>query len=149
MALFLSKFVKEINALGSLTWQHNSSTISSRVYALCCCVDAPARAEVRNHSHFNGYFGCPWCLASGEHLEGYVRYRGTLPDEERTSEGVRRDMELATQTGRPVNGVKGPSPLVGLPLRLGVGFFCGLYALRAPWGHQAVHRVPLQLHKLS
>ncbi|KAM7291259.1 hypothetical protein ISCGN_027832 [Ixodes scapularis] len=115
MALFLEKFVEEVNALDSLTWHHNSSTISSKVYALCCCVDAPARAEVRNHSHFNGYFGCPWCLASGEHLEGCVRYRGTLPDEERTPQGVRRDMELATLTGRPVNGVKGPSPLARLP----------------------------------
>ncbi|KAG0443816.1 hypothetical protein HPB47_014494 [Ixodes persulcatus] len=115
MALFLEKFVEEVNALDSLTWRHNSSTISSKVYALCCCVDAPARAEVRNHSHFNGYFGCPWCLASGEHLDGCVRYRGTLPDEERTPQGVRRDMELATLTGRPVNGVKGPSPLARLP----------------------------------
>ncbi|KAG0444302.1 hypothetical protein HPB47_013947 [Ixodes persulcatus] len=115
MALFLEKFVEEVNALDSLTWRHNSSTISSKVYALCCCVDAPARAEVRNHSHFNGYFGCPWCLASGEHLEGCVRYRGTLPDEERTPQGIRRDMELATLTGKPANGVKGPSPLARLP----------------------------------
>ncbi|KAG0420800.1 hypothetical protein HPB47_003288 [Ixodes persulcatus] len=115
MAPFLEKFVEEVNALDSLTWHHNSSTIASNVYALCCCVDAPARAEVKNHSHFNGYFGCPWCLASGEHLEGCVRYRGTLPDEERTPQGVRRDMKLATLTGRPVNGVKGLSPLARLP----------------------------------
>ncbi|EEC06074.1 conserved hypothetical protein [Ixodes scapularis] len=46
---------------------------------------------------------------------GCVRYRGTLPDEERTPQGVRRDMEVATLTGRPVNGVKGPSPLARLP----------------------------------
>lgn len=70
MSLFMTKFVEEVTSLGLLTWEHNSTVLSSKVHALCCCVDAPARAEVRHHVQYNGYFGCTWCLASGEHLEG-------------------------------------------------------------------------------
>ncbi|KAG0429616.1 hypothetical protein HPB47_023442 [Ixodes persulcatus] len=115
MNLFMTRFVEEVTSVKAVTWEYDSTTISSNVHALCCCVDAPARAEVRNHIHFNGYFGCPWCLASGEHVGGSLRYRGTVADEERTPEGVRRDMELALQGGVSVNGVKGPSPLANLP----------------------------------
>ncbi|KAG0436799.1 hypothetical protein HPB47_017753 [Ixodes persulcatus] len=115
MSLFMTKFVEEVTSLGSLTWEHDSTVLSSKVHALCCCVDAPARAEVRHHVQYNGYFGCSWCLASGEHQEGSLRYRGKTPDEERTPEGVRRDMQLALLSGASVNGVKGPSPLTDLP----------------------------------
>ncbi|KAG0445061.1 hypothetical protein HPB47_000571 [Ixodes persulcatus] len=115
MSLFMTKFVEEVTSLGSLTWEHDSTVLSSKVHALCCCVDAPARAEVRHHVQYNGYFGCSWCLASGEHLEGSLRYRGKTPDEERTPEGVRRDMQLALLSGASVNGFKGPSPLTDLP----------------------------------
>ncbi|KAG0439871.1 hypothetical protein HPB47_016492 [Ixodes persulcatus] len=115
MNLFMTRFIEEVKSVKAVTWEYDSTTISSNVHALCCCVDAPARAEVSNHIHFNGYFGCPWCLASGEHVGGSLRYRGTVADEERTPEGVRRDMELALQGGVSVNGVKGPSPLANLP----------------------------------
>ncbi|KAG0444718.1 hypothetical protein HPB47_013467 [Ixodes persulcatus] len=115
MGLFMTKFVEEVTSLDTVTWKNDSTVMTSKVHALCCCVDAPARAEVRNHTHFNGYFGCPWCLASGEHMGGSLRYRGTVPDEERTPEGVLRDMKLALQSGVSVNGVKGPSPLATLP----------------------------------
>ncbi|XP_064481550.1 uncharacterized protein LOC135394638 [Ornithodoros turicata] len=39
-------------------------------------------------------------------------YEDTGP--ERTAEGVARDMELALQLETPINGIKGPSPLLGL-----------------------------------
>ncbi|KAG0436434.1 hypothetical protein HPB47_017949 [Ixodes persulcatus] len=115
MILFMTKFVEEVTSLGSLTWEHDSTVLSSKVHALCCCFDAPARAEVRDHVQYNGYFGCSWCLASGEHLEGSLHYRGTTSDEERTPEGVRRDMQLTLLSGASLNGVKGPSPLTDLP----------------------------------
>ncbi|KAM7286356.1 hypothetical protein ISCGN_030178 [Ixodes scapularis] len=115
MGLFMTKFVEEVTSLDTVTWENDFTVMTSKVHALCCCVDAPARAEVRNHTHFNGYFGCPWCLASGEHLGGSLRYRGAVPDEKRTHEGVLRDMKLALQRGVSVNGVKGPSPLATQP----------------------------------
>ncbi|XP_064473705.1 uncharacterized protein LOC135388223 [Ornithodoros turicata] len=115
MALFLKKFVDDVKNVGEVTWEVNSMTISSRLYALCCCVDAPARAAVRNHVLFNGNFGCPWCLMKPEYVSGSMRYLGTSPYVERSEAGVVRDMELALQFDGPVNGIKGPSPVMNLP----------------------------------
>ncbi|XP_042150709.1 uncharacterized protein LOC121838497 [Ixodes scapularis] len=70
MSLFLDKFVEHLSNMSPIVWQSNSRTVTSKVYAVCSCVDAPARAAVQNQVLFNGYFGCPWCLAPGEHIEG-------------------------------------------------------------------------------
>lgn len=70
MSLFMSKFVEEATSLDALIWEHNSVVLLSKVHALCCCFDALMHTEVQNHAQFNGYFGCPWCMASKEHLEG-------------------------------------------------------------------------------
>lgn len=70
MAIFLKKFVDSVKSMKEITWKFNSKLISSKVYPLCCCVDAPARAAVQNSTLFNGFFGCPWCLARGEYREG-------------------------------------------------------------------------------
>ncbi|KAG0444734.1 hypothetical protein HPB47_013444 [Ixodes persulcatus] len=105
MGLFMTNFVEEVTSLDTVTWKNDSTVMTSKVHALCCCVDAPARAEVRNHTHFNGYLGAP----------GSLRHRGAVPDEERTPEGVPRDMKLALQSGVSLNGVKGSSPIATLP----------------------------------
>lgn len=65
MLLFLGKFVDAMNSIGELIWQHNSACVPSKVYTICACLDAPARAVVGNHVQFNGFFGCPWCLSCG------------------------------------------------------------------------------------
>ncbi|KAL1471170.1 hypothetical protein MTO96_023857 [Rhipicephalus appendiculatus] len=70
MSLFMGKFVEEVNNFGHLVWRAASSVIKSTVHAICCCVDAPARAAVMNMVQFNGVFGCPWCYACGDHHEG-------------------------------------------------------------------------------
>lgn len=70
MSLFLDKFVEHLSNMSPIVWQSNSRTVTSKVYAVCSCVDAPARAAVQNQVLFNGYFGCPWCMAPGEHIEG-------------------------------------------------------------------------------
>ncbi|KAH7941389.1 hypothetical protein HPB49_012899 [Dermacentor silvarum] len=62
---------------------------------------------------FNGYFGCPWCLIRGEHVEGSMRYV-TEPVEARTSDLLKRDMKMALHYKDVINGVKGPSALINL-----------------------------------
>ncbi|KAL1465903.1 hypothetical protein MTO96_043056, partial [Rhipicephalus appendiculatus] len=69
MSLFMGKFVEEVNNFGHLIWRTASSVIKSTIHAVCCCVDAPARAAVMTMVQFNGLFGCPWCYACGEHHE--------------------------------------------------------------------------------
>lgn len=70
MQLFLHTFVKELNGMKAIKWNHEAHTHVSKVAVLGCSVDAPARAATLNMVNFNGYFGCPWCLIPGEHTEG-------------------------------------------------------------------------------
>ncbi|KAM7282781.1 uncharacterized protein ISCGN_000022 [Ixodes scapularis] len=115
MTAFLAKFVDQVKSMTPVMWEHSSEMHRSRAYVLCCCVDAPARAAVQNMVLFNGSFGCPWCLISGEHLEGSMRYVPKEPPAPRTSELVVRDMQLSLRLGITINGIKGPSPLMNLP----------------------------------
>ncbi|XP_075750139.1 uncharacterized protein LOC142814769 [Rhipicephalus microplus] len=114
MSLFMGKFVEEVNNFGHLIWNTASSVIRSTIHAVCCCVDAPARAAVNSMVQFNGLFGCPWCYACGEHHEGRQRYTNVVADELRTPKGMMRDMKFAIEVGELVNGLKGPSPLARL-----------------------------------
>lgn len=84
MSLFVGKFVEHLSSMDPIIWQAESQMVSSKVYAVCCCLDAPARAAVQNQVQFNGYFGCPWCMVAGEHLEGkylimHVTLRASRP----------------------------------------------------------------------
>ncbi|KAL1436747.1 hypothetical protein MTO96_049390 [Rhipicephalus appendiculatus] len=74
MSLFMAKFVKEMNQCGNIVWKHATTVVRSAIHAICCCVDAPARAAVGNMVQFNGLFGCPWCYSCAEHHEvsGYT-----------------------------------------------------------------------------
>lgn len=115
MLAFLDKFVDCINSIGTLTWQHASGTVQSKVHVICCSVDSPARALVCNQNQFNGQFGCQWCLAFASRQEGAYRYLGKTPSTARSSQGVLANMKLALSEQVPVNGLKGLSPLVNLP----------------------------------
>ncbi|XP_064467860.1 uncharacterized protein LOC135378698 [Ornithodoros turicata] len=114
MSMFLSKFVDEVNSMQPVQWVCGGITYTSKVYALCCCVDAPARAAVQNYVLFNGYFGCPWCLTKGTYSQGSMRYLYEDQGRERTPGGVIRDANLAVELNTVINGIKGPSPLLGL-----------------------------------
>lgn len=70
MRLFLTAFVKEINSIDSVVWRSGGEIIKSSVFAISCCVDAPARAAILNMKCFNGYFGCPWCFERGTIVDG-------------------------------------------------------------------------------
>ncbi|KAM7282803.1 hypothetical protein ISCGN_000039 [Ixodes scapularis] len=74
MHLFLRRFTSELNKVGTLVWEYGGQTVRSRVFALCCCVDSPARAAVLNRKQFNGYYGCSWCFQKGTLVEGTVKY---------------------------------------------------------------------------
>nr|XP_054923017.1 uncharacterized protein LOC126524036 [Dermacentor andersoni] len=114
MQLFLDKFVEEVNSTKPVTWTYQNRVHTSRRFVLCCSVDAPARAAVLNMVPCNGYFGCPWCLIRGEHVEGSMRYVTDEPVEARTSDLVLRDMKMALDYKDVINGVKGPSALMNL-----------------------------------
>ncbi|KAH6934189.1 hypothetical protein HPB50_021491 [Hyalomma asiaticum] len=73
MRLFLEKFLDSMHKTGELVWKCSSGVVRSKITAICVCVDAPARAAVGNRLQFNGFFGCPWCLACGESEEGHPR----------------------------------------------------------------------------
>ncbi|KAL3189040.1 hypothetical protein MRX96_003186 [Rhipicephalus microplus] len=51
------------------------ATALLKIYAICVCVDAPARAAVGNQVQFNGFCGCPWCLACEESQEVRILHR--------------------------------------------------------------------------
>lgn len=70
MALFLNKFVEDINSMEPVVWEHQGTCHSSKALVICFSVDAPARSAVQNCVLFKGYFGCPWCLIKGDYIEG-------------------------------------------------------------------------------
>lgn len=69
MSIFLSKFGEQFESMEPLAWSCDTTTYVSRAYAICCCVDAPARAAVQNYMQFNSFFGCPWCLSPATNVE--------------------------------------------------------------------------------
>ncbi|XP_077553258.1 uncharacterized protein LOC144168044 [Haemaphysalis longicornis] len=70
MTVFLKKFVDELNEFGEVIWKKGSTVITSSLYAVCSCVDVPARALVSSGAYCSGFFGCSWCYAPGEHVGG-------------------------------------------------------------------------------
>lgn len=72
MFLYLNAFVAQFNKIEKVVWEcfRTGRVLSSKVYALCCVADAPARAAVLNRKQFNGYFGCPWCYQRGTLVQG-------------------------------------------------------------------------------
>lgn len=120
---FLKPFVDELQNLGSTGMQFVNvvgDVIECKVFALCCSTDACARPVVRNTTQFNGRFGCDWCLAEGQVIKrGDGNSRIYLPPEDalplRTEAGFANDA-LQSNADNPVNGIKGVSPLLFLPL---------------------------------
>ncbi|XP_064472569.1 uncharacterized protein LOC135387113 isoform X2 [Ornithodoros turicata] len=68
--LFLNAFVQQFASMGPIVWKTLNEVVTSRVYAICCIADAPARASMLNRKQFNGFYGCSWCLKKGELVDG-------------------------------------------------------------------------------
>ena len=120
---FLKPFVEELQSLGSTGMQYvncNDDTVSCKVFALCCSTDACARPVVKKTTQFNGRFGCDWCLHEGQVVKrGDGKSRIYLPSKEVLT--LRNKAEflsnaLNSTSDNPVNGIKGVSPLVFLPV---------------------------------
>ncbi|KAG0418075.1 hypothetical protein HPB47_005149, partial [Ixodes persulcatus] len=117
MTLFLEQFVKRINNMSPVVWEHEGNSHTSQAYVVCWCLEAPARAAVQNCILYNGYIGCPWRLTRGEYIDGCLRHINLTDGTPRTSAGVLRNMEIALSLGGsiPINGYFDPSPAVNFP----------------------------------
>ncbi|XP_063970048.1 uncharacterized protein LOC135157631 [Lytechinus pictus] len=117
MEMFLNKFVDEAKLLSTegVLWSQEDRLVQTKLFALCCCVDAPARASMQNTVRFNGYFGCGLCFHPGKLVDRTVKYPIDVCDyEDRKDSDMLEDMIQARQEGRNVRGVKGPSAFINL-----------------------------------
>ena len=117
MEMFLSKFVDQTKALAEegVFWKQGEDIVHITFFAICCCVDAPARAAMQNHIRFNGYYGCSLCYHPGKLVDRTVKYPIDVCNyNDRTNDELLQDMVQAVEDGRNVRGVKGPSAFVNL-----------------------------------
>lgn len=117
MNLFLSKFVQEANklAVDGVNWMDEGLATNSKLYGVCCNVDAPAKALMQNVMQFNGYMGCGLCYHPGKAVDRVIKYPVNVCEyEDREDEDMLSDMRTALLQNRPFRGVKGPSPLINL-----------------------------------
>ncbi|XP_063971106.1 uncharacterized protein LOC129260048 [Lytechinus pictus] len=117
MEVFLKQFTLEANKLADegVFWKLGDNVIHSKLFGLCCCADAPARAAMQNRIKFNGYSGCGLCYHPGKTVDRVVKYPFDVCDySDRTDNEMLEDMVQAGTEGRTVRGVKGPSALINL-----------------------------------
>lgn len=123
MNTFLKPFITEMQSLQDhgLEWFNGEVIRKSRVFAVVSACNSVARPLLKHSMQFNGKYGCDWCLYRGERVakgHGYVNvYPFVDPPAERRELNLWEDDAIqASQDGCPVNGVKGVSPLLFLPL---------------------------------
>ena len=117
MEIFLQKFTIEANKLAEegIFWKNGETDIHSKLFGLCCCADAPARAAMQNTMKFNGYYGCGLCYHPGKIVDRVIKYTFDVCDyNDRTDSEVLDDMTRSVNEGRTVRGIKGPSALINL-----------------------------------
>ncbi|KAM7292842.1 uncharacterized protein ISCGN_025977 [Ixodes scapularis] len=111
MTTLLTPFVKELQELSAgFSYVRNGATVTTRVFAVVCSVDAVARSAVKNCKQFNGHYGCGWCYHPGGSTYPYL----DPPPEPRTKEKHLMEAEEGTPQ-QPVKGVKGPSIILTIP----------------------------------
>jgi Transposase family tnp2 len=118
MDTFLRPFVDELIDLHVNGIQLANGT-SVKVHCLVASVDSVARPLLQNIKQFNGDYGCSFCLKKGERV---TRGAGTSHvycgevEEFRNADQHLHDATEAIETKTCVNGVKGPSTLMLIPL---------------------------------
>ena len=96
-----------------------------KIRVLVVTTDTVARPLLLNTSQFNGECGCNFCLHPGERVskgKGGTRvYPEPNPDDEdptnyplRSKDQHLLDLEFVLRTGKPRNGIMGPTPLMNL-----------------------------------
>ena len=116
MKVFLAPFVKYINILSEegIKCNINGKMRNLHVYALCCCVDSPARAMMQGIQQFNGYYGCSWCFHPGEPVMHVVRSTIKYPLQENPVQKRTEKESLELIEGTVVRGFKEASSLLDL-----------------------------------
>ncbi|XP_033126933.1 uncharacterized protein LOC117124703 isoform X2 [Anneissia japonica] len=118
MNTFLHIFLKEALLLETdgIFWNKEGEQVHSKLYGICCSVDAPARAAMSNTMQYNAYMGCGICYHPGKAVERVIKYPVDVGHyEDREDHEVLQDMIEAVGEGHIVRGVKGPSPLINMP----------------------------------
>ena len=83
-----------------------------RAMLLVSVFNLPAKAAAANIKQFNGRYGCLYCTHPGEALgRGATVYPPNTADSLRTHVQVQLCAAQAASSGKPVFGIKGPSPL--------------------------------------
>lgn len=120
--LFLKPFIDELKDLHTNGFEclppNFEEPVTIKVHTILAPVDSVERCALQNIHQFNGRYGCSLCLNPGEHVSvgnGYTRiYRGE--GTKRTENQHRRDTIKAEAEKTIVNGVKGVSLLMLLPV---------------------------------
>lgn len=121
--LFLQSFIDELKDLHENGFEclppNFDKPITIKVHTILAPVDSVERCALQNIHQFNGTYGCSLCLNPGEHVaigNGYSRvYRGG-EGIKRTRSQHKRDAIKAERENTVVNGVKGVSLLMLLPI---------------------------------
>lgn len=117
MNMYLEPFIEELDMLEQEGMSCESFTskeeIRIKVHALVSPLDSVARPMVQNVKQFNGTHGCSYCEQKGEQIpvgNGTARvYVYTDQMTSRSSSEHESHVKIATDTGKPFKGVKGPS----------------------------------------
>lgn len=121
--LFLQPFIDELKDLHIDGFEclppNFEEPIIIKVHIILAPVDSVERCALQNIHQFNGKYGCSLCLNPGEHVpvgNGYTRvYRGGK-GMKRTESQHKTDAIKAETEDTVVNGVKGVSLLMLLPI---------------------------------
>jgi len=118
MNSYLKYFAMNIQKLANegVTWYKNGVAHTSKITALCCCVDSIARPMILNSTQFNGFYGCSLCVHPGQVVNKVVKYpvqQNSHPI--RTNAEIFSDMKMAHECNKRIKGIKGPSALLTIP----------------------------------
>lgn len=121
MSIFVKAFVDSMNDLSvnGVVCKIAGEQKVIKIFPLCCCVGAIARAPMFCQKQFNGEMGCSWCLYPGEpvfHKTKFVQKYPLLSEifPRRNEINSRDQMSQAINSDKPVQGYKSRTPLADL-----------------------------------
>lgn len=130
ISIFLDIFVKTMNRISSIgiPCVIKEKTVNIKVFLLLAPVENPARAPMNGTMQFNEIYGCDWCYHPGNYYGGSMSYPFTTPlPKERDVKQTLKYAAEATESGKPVFGVKSAPPLLKLNGLNLINGFCPEY----------------------